>query len=334
MNSIFDFTVMRRITLLIVVLASVGCSDTTSAKKTIRLAHSLDINHPVHLALEHFQQELGRISGGELDVQIFPAGQLGTEREIIELIQFGTIGMTKVSASSLEAFVPQMKVFGLPYLFDDQDHLWQVLNGKIGQQLLAEGERFRIKGLGFFDAGSRSFYATNTDVQSPADLVGQKIRVMNSQSAVKMVNTMGGAATPVSWGELYTALQQGVVDGAENNPPSFYYSKHYEVSQFYVLDEHTSIPDVIIIGTHLWQQMNSQQKRWVEEAMTIATTYQRKLWQESTEMALKEVQKYGVKVTVPDKQPFRDSVQTIYQQIDDVEIKRLVSAIRSVEQKS
>lgn len=157
---------------------------------------------------------------------------------------------------------------------------------------------------------------------------------MNSQSAVKMVNTMGGAATPVSWGELYTALQQGVVDGAENNPPSFYYSKHYEVSQFYVLDEHTSIPDVIIIGTHLWQQLNSQQKRWVEEAMTIATTYQRKLWQESTEMALREVQKYGVKVTVPDKQPFRDSVQTIYQQIDDVEIKRLVAAIRSVEQKS
>lgn len=322
----------RCVLIMSLLLVAVGCTESQSSEKVIRLAHGLDINHPVHLALVRFKEELAAISKGELAVQVFPAGQLGTEREIIELIQFGTIGMTKVSASSLEAFVPQMKVFGLPYLFADQKHLWQVLNGDIGKQLLADGERFRIKGLGYFDAGSRSFYATNQDIQTPQDLVGQKIRVMNSQSAVNMVNTMGGAATPVSWGELYTALQQGVVDGAENNPPSFFYSKHYEVSKYYVLDEHTSIPDVIIIGTHLWQQLNAKQKEWVEMAMNKATAYQRQLWQDSTEMALAEVQKHGVKVTYPDKAPFRESVKPIYQQISDPVMKNLIQSIQAEEQ--
>ncbi|MBU2881039.1 TRAP transporter substrate-binding protein [Psychrosphaera sp. B3R10] len=328
MRSIFKRYVVRVITVLTLIGGATSCTDKGEVNKVIRLAHGLDINHPVHLALKHFQAELLELSAGQLNVQIFPAGQLGTEREIIELIQFGTLGMTKVSASSLEAFVPKMKVFGLPYLFTDQEHYWQILNGPIGESLLAEGERFRIKGLGYFDAGSRSFYATSAKVEAPNDLAGLKIRVMNSQSAVNMVNTMGGAATPVSWGELYTALQQGVVDGAENNPPSFFYSKHYEVSQYYVLDEHTSIPDVIIIGTHLWQQLNAAQKSWVQQAMKSATEFQRQLWQESTEMALREVKKHGVNVIIPDKAPFRASVKKLYQDITNPEISSLVTAIQ------
>ncbi|WP_394176973.1 TRAP transporter substrate-binding protein [Thalassotalea litorea] len=308
-----------------------SCSDSNVEHKTIRLAHGLDVNHPVHLALVHFQQRLEALSEGTIKVTVFPAGQLGSEREIIELIQFGTIGMTKVSASSLEAFVPNMKVFGLPYLFQDQQHFWRVLNGPIGESLLSEGERFRIKGLGYFDAGSRSFYATEKSIQTPADLAGLKIRVMNSQSAVNMVNTMGGSATPVSWGELYTALQQGVVDGAENNPPSFYFSKHYEVSKYYVLDEHTSIPDVIIIGTHLWQQLSAQQKQWVEVAMQQATEYQIELWQKSTNDALAKVKDYGVEVVYPDKTPFRDSVKSVYEKIDDKDILQLIADIKAEE---
>jgi tripartite ATP-independent transporter DctP family solute receptor len=281
----------------------------------------------------HFKDKLEILSGGAITVTVFPAGQLGSEREIIELIQFGTIGMTKVSASSLEAFVPNMKVFGLPYLFAGQEHFWRVLNGSIGQSLLDEGEQYRIKGLGYFDAGSRSFYSTSDQISEPADLAGLKIRVMNSQSAVNMVNTMGGAATPVSWGELYTALQQGVVDGAENNPPSFYFSKHYEVSKYYVLDEHTSIPDVIIIGTHLWNQLNDQQKQWVNAAMQMATEYQVDLWEQATNDALTKVTEYGVKVTYPDKTPFRESVKGLYDKIDDKDMLKLIKDIRAEEQK-
>ncbi|TLU59483.1 TRAP transporter substrate-binding protein [Thalassotalea litorea] len=308
-----------------------SCSDNSTDQKTIRLAHGLDVNHPVHLALVHFQQRLQVLSEGTIKVNVFPAGQLGSEREIIELIQFGTIGMTKVSASSLEAFVPNMKVFGLPYLFQDQQHFWRVLNGPIGKALLSDGERYRIKGLGYFDAGSRSFYATENLIQTPSDLSGLKIRVMNSQSAVNMVNTMGGSATPVSWGELYTALQQGVVDGAENNPPSFYFSKHYEVSKYYVLDEHTSIPDVIIIGTHLWKQLTVEQREWVQIAMQEATDYQIDLWQKSTNEALAKVKEYGVEVIYPDKTPFRDSVKELYKQINNEEILQLIADIKAQE---
>ena len=223
-----------------------------------------------------------------------------------------------------------MKIFSLPYLFRDKTHYWQTLNGEIGKALLDAAEPFRFKGLGYFDAGSRSFYTTKKKVTSPEDLTGLKVRVMNSQTAVSMVNTMGGAATPVSWGELYTSLQQGVVDGAENNLPSFYYSKHYEVSKYLILDEHTSIPDVIVVGTHLWDKLSTEQKGWLEAAMQSATEYQRELWEKSTADSLKIVTEAGVQVIKADKTLFEESVQPIYRSLKGSELEALVSKIRDI----
>lgn len=307
-----------------------SCSKLYDSTITIPLAHTLDVNHPVHIALIRFDERLQELSSGEMKLRIFPSGQLGTEREIIELVQIGSLGMTKVSASPLEAFVPQMKVFSLPYLFNDNKHYWDTLNSDIGKRLLDEGTAFRIKGLGYFDAGSRSFYSSKKPISEPDDLNGMKIRVMNSQSAVDMVNTIGGSATPVSFGELYTALQQGVVDGAENNPPSFYFSKHFEVSKYYLLDEHTSIPDVIIVGTHIWDNLNSQQQGWLSQAMKEATEYQRILWKESTEKSLEAVKEAGVEVIVAEKAPFQESVKSIYENLDNEEISKLVAEIKKL----
>lgn len=319
-----------KIIILGALLIVLGACKETQDKVSIRLAHGLDLQHPVHLSLVHMNEVLKQVSDEQMELVIYPSGQLGSEREIIELIQIGTMGMTKVSASSLEAFVPEMKVFSLPYLFRDQTHFWQVLNGDVGQSLLSSGTNMRIKGLGYFDAGSRSFYTTKDRVLTPDDLAGLKVRVMNSQSAVEMVNTMGGAATPVNWGELYTALQQGIVEGAENNPPSFYYSKHYEVSKYYLLDEHTSIPDVIIIGTHMWAQLNEQQQNWLTEAMMQASVYQRKLWTESTQMSLAKVAEAGVEIIKAEKHLFKDSVQPIYDKVNQGELAQLVSEISAV----
>ncbi|MBU3020432.1 TRAP transporter substrate-binding protein [Aestuariibacter sp. A3R04] len=294
----------------------------------IRLGHQLDINHPVHKGLVFLKDELERISGGTMSIVIYPSSQVGDEREVLELIQIGSMGMTKVSASALETFVPEMKVFSLPYLFNDHDHYWKTLSGDVGEALLAAGEKYRFIGLGYFDAGSRSFYTTKQQVRSPEDLQGQKIRVMNSQTAVSMVNTMGGSATPVSWGELYTSLQQGVVDGAENNLPSFYYSKHYEVSRYLILDEHTSIPDVIVVGTHVWDQLDLQQRRWLEEAMKSATAFQREMWAKSTEESLEIVKEAGVEVIAADKSAFQESVQPVYDALEGSELAELVSKIK------
>lgn len=320
-----------KILLLISLAVLQGCgTDTEDETYIIRLGHQLDINHPVHKGLVFLKEELERRSNGSMSIVIYPSSQVGDEREVLELIQIGSMGMTKVSASALESFVPEMKVFSLPYLFNNQEHYWKTLNGNVGKELLAAGQPYRFKGLGYFDAGSRSFYTTKKQVVTPDDLQGQKIRVMNSQTAVSMVNTMGGAATPVSWGELYTSLQQGVVDGAENNLPSFYYSKHYEVSQYLILDEHTSIPDVIIIGTHVWEQLNAEQQKWLEESMLAATDFQRELWAESTRESLEVVKKAGVEVIEADKSVFQESVLPVYESLKGSDLEALVKQIKSL----
>jgi tripartite ATP-independent transporter DctP family solute receptor len=228
--------------------------------------------------------------------------------------------MTKVSAGVLENFAPKMKIFGLPFLFKSREHSFNVLDGPIGQELLDDGTKYWLKGLGYYDAGSRSFYTKDKPIRTPNDLAGLKIRVMESVTAMEMVKSMGGSPTPISWGELYTSLQQGVVDGAENNPPSFYLSRHYEVCKFYTLDEHTVLPDVLIVGTHLWDKLSADEQEWLHAAVKESVKYQRKLWLEAEEEALAEVQKAGVEVIRPDKTLFSDMVSDIYEQYKSDEV--------------
>ena len=265
------FTMIVRLTSVIVIsLGLISCgSDTDSEITTLRLGHTLDTQHSVHKAMVHFGERLNALSNGAMNVKIYPSSQLGTEREMIELLQIGSLSMTKVSASPLEGFVPAMKIFSIPYIFRDNDHFWKVLNSEVGQGLLAGVEPFRLKGLAYYDAGSRSFYTNNKPVRTPADLAGMKIRVLNSPTAVRTVRELGGAATPVAWGELYTALQQGVVDGAKNNPPSYYLSRHYEIARYYSLDEHTSVPDVMLMSLRVWKTSpTSNRNGWIRLCRT------------------------------------------------------------------
>ena len=304
--------------------------DTTNDVRTIKLAHSLDVGHSVHKAMVKMGEDLEQISGGKMTLEIYPSQQLGTERECIELLQIGSLDMTKVSVGVMENFAPRMKVFGLPYLFKDRQQSFNVLDGPIGQELLDEGTQYWIKGLGYYDAGSRSFYTKDKPINSPNDLKGLKIRVMESVTAMDMVKSLGGSATPISWGELYTSLQQGVVDGAENNPPSFYLSRHYEVCKYYSLDEHTVLPDVLIIGTHIWEKLSEQEKNWLQEAVDKSVVYQRKLWAESEKEALDSVQAAGVKIIYPDKSQFEKDVESVYSQYkDDKDMSSLIERIKN-----
>lgn len=308
-------------------LSSCGnISDT----RTIKLAHGLDVNHSVHKAMVKMGEDLLQISGGKMQLEIYPSQQLGTERECIELLQIGSLDMTKVSVGVMENFAPKMKIFGLPFLFRDRKHSFQVLDGSIGQGLLDEGTRYWIKGLGYYDAGSRSFYTKDKPINSPADLKGLKIRVMESVTAMNMINSLGGSATPISWGELYTSLQQGVVDGAENNPPSFYLSRHYEVCKYYTLDEHTVLPDVLIIGTHLWEKLSDQEKKWMQQAVDNSVIYQRQLWAEAEKQALEAVQKAGVTIVYPDKTLFFKKVKDVYSELENnQEMAQLIKQIQN-----
>jgi len=239
--------------------------------------------------------------------------------------------MTKVSTSPLEAFVPAMQVFGIPYIFHDREHYFHVLDSDIGQELLRATEVARVRGLGYYDAGSRSFYTTDRPVTTPADLNGLKIRVQESQTAVKMVNALGGSPTPIDWGELYTALQQGVVDGAENNPPSFYLSRHYEISRYFALDEHTSVPDILLMSSRIWHELTPQQQGWLQQAADESIDYQRELWQEATAEALAAVEAAGVEVTYPDKSPFQSAVRDMKASYAGTEIGDLLLRIQAVD---
>lgn len=305
-----------------------SCSQDKKVR-TIKLAHGLNVDHPVHKAMEYMGKVLEENSGGKMKLKIYPSQQLGTERQCIELLQIGSLDMTKVSAAIMENFSPDMKIFGLPYLFRDRKHAFKVLDGQIGKDLLNGGVKYRLKGMGYYDSGSRSFYTKNRPIEKPDDLKGLKIRVMESVSAMNMVSSLGGSPTPISWGELYTALQQGVVDGAENNPPSFYLSRHYEVCKYYSLDEHTSIPDVLVIGTFLWDHLSDQEKVWLQDAVDKSVIYQRKLWKEAESEALEAVQKAGVTIIKPDKKPFADKVKHLYDEYkDNKEISDLIKKIK------
>lgn len=314
--------------MLLALLLLAACRGPES-RRTIRLAHGLDVTHSVHLAMVRMGEEMDQLSGGKLRLEIYPNQQLGGEREILELLQIGTLDMTKVSAATLENFAPKTRILGLPYLFRNRQHAFAVLDGPVGRELLDDGLKNALKGLGFYDAGYRSFYSMDRPIRHPDDLSGLKVRVMESATAMNMVRSMGGAPTPISWGELYTSLQQGVVDAAENNPPSFYLARHYEVCKFYSLDEHTFSPDVLIAGTRFWERLDVDEVAWVEEAVRRSVAYQRELWARAEAEALRRVEEAGVEIIRPEKAPFAAQSKAAYEPyLEDPALSRLIDAIR------
>lgn len=316
---------------LVWLLSLMSC-DQLKSSKVIRLGHGLSTGHSVHQGMIYFGEQLEKISEGKFKVQIYPSQQLGTERQCLELLQIGSLDMTKVSAGVLENFSPSIKVFGIPYMFKDKEHTFRVLDGPIGDELLAGTEKYWLKGLGYYDSGSRSFYTIDRPVEQPNDLEGLKIRVMESQTAIDMVKSFGGSPTPISWGELYTALQQGVVDGAENNPPSFYLSRHYEVCKYYIIDEHTVLPDVVLMSTHLWNTLNEQEQKWIQKAMDLSVIEQRRLWSVSEQESLEAVKAAGVQVSYPDKIPFAEMSKSVADQYaKDPLIKSFIDKIKNTQ---
>jgi tripartite ATP-independent transporter DctP family solute receptor len=312
-------------------LIMTGCGHQQQGK-VLKLAHGLDPSHPVHQAMVYMAQRCKEISDGDLTIEIYPSGQLGSEQQCVELLQIGSLAITKVSAAVMESFVEDFKVLGLPYVFRSREHSFKVLDGEIGKELLRSTEPFWIRGLCFYDAGSRSFYTIDKPVYSPDDLKGLKIRVMKSITAMEMVKALGGSPTPISWGELYTALQSGVVDGAENNPPSFYTSHHYEVCKYYSLNEHTTVPDVLIVSMKVWNKLSDKEKEWLQQAAEESVPVERKLWAESEKESLEAVEEAGVTIIHPDKKPFADKVAPLLDSYKkNAKLYDLITRIREVE---
>lgn len=289
--------------------------STTASAETFRLNHNNPPDHPTHLSMQFMADRVAELTDGEIRIQIFPNAQLGTQRESMELVQNCALEMARSNAAELEAFEESYSAMNLPYVFASEAHFNDVISGDIGQDVLAASVDNGFRGVAFLTEGARSFYAQKP-ILSPADLVGVKVRVQPSPSAIRMVELLGGNPTPISWGELYSALQQGVVDAAENNPTALTTARHGEVATDFSLDEHTIIPSVVVMSNCAWDAMDTAQQ---EAFMTAAAEMQARhgvAWKEASDAAIEQAQsELNVTIHAVDKTPFVAAVQPMYEEV-------------------
>ena len=297
----------------------------------LRFGHVLPVTHPVQPAIEFMARRISELSGGSVKVEVIGDGKLGTEPELIALARHGHIDLVKTSAAALEDLVPEMAVFGMPYMFRDDAHYWNILNGAVGKEIMAATDAHGLRGLCYYDSGSRSFYTVKKPILKPADIRGLKLRVLPGKTAHNMVFTLGGTPTAISYGDLYDALKKNRVDGAENNAPSLYTSRHYEMAKHYSLDEHTRVPDIVVVSKKVWDGMDPQVRQWVAQAAAESVPFERKVWKEKNEEALKAMEKAGVTIHRLDREAFAAAMAPMYTQEDGTRVGDLARRIMEAE---
>ncbi|QHB16908.1 TRAP transporter substrate-binding protein [Mannheimia pernigra] len=323
------FTKKTLLSTSLATVLSLGLAFSASAKTTLKLNHNNDKTHPVHISMQKMADEVKELTNGEIVIRIYPNSQLGTQRESIELLQAGSLDMAKSNASEMESFEPSYGAFNIPYLFHNVDHYYAALkDSEVGQKILEASKGKGFLGLTYYDGGARSFYA-NKEIRTPADLKGLKVRVQPSPSAVKMMELLGGSATPLAYGELYTALQQKVVDAAENNETALTLARHGEVSKVFSQDEHTMIPDVLLISEKTWAKLTPEQQKAIKTAADNSMMSHKDLWAKMIEEEKKKAQEQmGVKFITVEKQPFIDATKPMKDEVkSDPVIGSLVEKI-------
>lgn len=293
------------------VLSLIAGGVQAAEKVTLKLAHNLERSHVVHQAFEQMAKEVQQLSNGTMRIRIYPSSQMGSARETLELLQNGALDMTKGSASDLESFDNVYAIYNMPYLFKDQQHFNNVVYGPVGKEIMDSTKDKGFFSMAAYVAGTRSFYAKKP-ITSPADLKGMKIRVQASPTTIKMIELMGGSPTPISFGEVYTAMQQGVVDGAENNVPSWVQTRHIEIANVLSEDEHASIPDYLVIATKTWEKLTPEQQAILTKAARDSEVYQQKLWDQVDAESRAQAKAMGASIVSVDKAPFRAAVQPLY----------------------
>ncbi|TVR05073.1 MAG: TRAP transporter substrate-binding protein [Spirochaetaceae bacterium] len=283
------------------------------------LASVLPESHPVHKSLVFFADEVRQRTNGQIDITVYGGGQLGDERDYIEGIQLGTIDVTKVSAAPLGQFSDSLQVVSLPFIFRDQAHQHAVLRGEIGDRLMAELAQNGFKGLTFMDSGFRSVTTSTGPVRTPADMRGQKIRVMPSAPLIDTINALGATAVPMGQGEVYVGLQQGVIDGWENNEPTVIAFNMQEVAEYYSYTRHVSIPDILIMSTSSFNALPANLQTALMDAAAATAPFHTQIWNDYVEEAKRELAARGMVFNeVNDIRQFQSIVQPIYDQYDPI----------------
>lgn len=305
---------MKKLFLLCLALAFVfGVVGTASAAHVFKLAENQPEDYPTTIGDKAFAKMVEEKTKGDIKIDVYHGAQLGDEKSVIEAVQMGGIEFARVNAQPLSDFNPDLLVVSLPYLFRDPAHLWKVLDGPIGDELLKKLEANGMVGLAYYDSGSRSFYNSKREIKTPADLKGLKIRVQQSKLMMGLVEALGASPTPMPFGEVYTGLQSGVIDGAENNWPSYYATSHYEVAKFYTLDKHTMTPEVVIMSKAIWDKLTPEQQKIIRESAKASQEIQKAAWKAYEEKSIKAVKEKGNTITeLADVKKWQDAVKPLY----------------------
>jgi tripartite ATP-independent transporter DctP family solute receptor len=280
---------------------------------TLKAGYNTVKQYPHGRAIERFCNRIEERTGQYVTMNTFPSESAGSEKEMLEAVMMGTLDMCKTSTAVVTGFVPEFGVFDMPYIFRDYNHLMKVVSGPVGKQLLDKLESKGVIGLFWMEQGTRNIYTARKAVRSPQDLKGLKIRSMQSPIMVETINLMGGTATPMAFGELYTALKQGVVDGAENAPDALWYSKQYEVTKFFSLTNHFMTPVLFMMNAKIFNSLPKDYQEIIKLSAKEAEEWSGSLYSEVAKGLLGELEKNGVEVIKVDETPFREAVKPIYE---------------------
>ena len=272
--------------------------------------------YPTVVAVENLGKKLDAATNGRISVQMYPSMQLGGEKEAVEQAQVGAIAFARVSVGALGPVIDDLNVFNLPYVFRNTTHMQHVIDGPIGQELLEKvtNSGKGLIGLCWMDAGARNFYNTKKPIKTMADLKGMKVRVMGNPMFVDMANSMGGNGVAMGYDQVFSALQTGVVDGAENNPPSFVFDNHYQVAKFYTVDEHLIVPEMLVFSKKAFDAMSKEDQALLMKFSKEAQQEERKLWEVYEQQAMDKAKAAGIQiiqVSDADKKAFQDAVKPV-----------------------
>lgn len=298
-----------------------------------RYAENQPQDYPTTQGAYKFAELVKEKTNGRIDVQVYHGAQLGDEKSVIEQLQFGGIDFTRVSLSPLAEFSKELNVLQLPYLYRDGAHMWKVLEGEIGDQFLTGVESSGMIGLSWYDAGARNFYNSQREVKSLDDMKGLKIRVQESEMMMDMVKALGAEPTPMAYGEVYSSLQTGVIDGAENNWPSYESTSHYEVAKYFCIDEHTRVPEMQLVSKMTMDKLTPEDQQIIRDCAKESALYERELWAAREKESEEKVKAGGAVITelTPEvKQSFQDAVAPLYEKFA-ADYMDIVNKIREVQ---
>jgi tripartite ATP-independent transporter DctP family solute receptor len=303
----------------ILVAAAAFASNAALAQQKMVLKAS-DVHpagYPTVVAVENLGKKLDAATNGRISVQMYPSMQLGGEKEAVEQAQVGAIAFARVSVGALGPVIDDLNVFNLPYVFRNTTRMQHVIDGPIGQELLEKvtSSGKGLIGLCWMDAGARNFYNTKKPIKTMADLKGMKVRVMGNPMFVDMANSMGGNGVAMGYDQVFSALQTGVVDGAENNPPSFVFDNHYQVAKFYTVDEHLIVPEMLVFSKKAFDAMSKEDQALLIKFSKEAQQEERKLWEVYEQQAMDKAKAAGIQiiqVSAADKKAFQDAVKPVW----------------------